>query len=66
MSITTIHGGRSDPTHGPVCSQCRGPTRLTGIEPHPTLPQTDLRTYQCLMCNGVQASVVPVDDKAES
>ena len=66
MSITTIYGTRPDPTHAPACSQCRGPTRLTGIEPHPTQPHTDLRTYQCLMCNGVQASVVPVDGGAES
>ena len=66
MSTTTIDSARSDLTHGPACSQCRGPTRLTGIEPHPTQPHTDLRTYQCLICNGVQASVVPVDGGAES
>jgi hypothetical protein len=62
----TVDSVRSDLTHGPVCSQCRGPTRLTGIEPHPTRPHIDLRTFQCLICNGVQASVVPVDGKAEN
>ena len=61
MSTITIDSARSDLTHGPVCSQCRGPTRLTGIEPHPTQPETDLRTFQCLICGGVQAAVVPVD-----
>jgi len=64
MSTMTIDSARPDPTHGPVCSQCRGPTRLTGIEPHPTQPHTDLHTFQCRMCNGVQASVVPVGGKA--
>ena len=66
MSTMTVDSARSDLTLGPVCSQCRGPTRLTGIEPHPTRPHIDLRTFQCLICNGVQASVVPVDGKAES
>ena len=60
----TIDSAQIEPTHGPACSQCRGPTRLTGIEPHPTQPHTDLRTFQCLVCNGVQAAVVPVDGKA--
>jgi hypothetical protein len=31
---------------------------LTGIEPHPTRPRTDLQTFQCLVCDGVQTAVV--------
>ena len=45
-------------THGPACAICNGPTRLTGIEPHPTRPRTDLQTFQCLVCDGVQTAVI--------
>ena len=45
-------------THGPACAECNGPTRLTGIEPHPTLARTDLQTFQCLVCDGVQTTTV--------
>ena len=48
------------PLNSPACTECSGPTRLTGIEPHPTRPHTDLRTYQCLACDAVQAVVVPI------
>ena len=39
---------------------CDAPTRLVGIEPHPTRAHTDLRTYQCLACDHMQAAVVPL------
>jgi hypothetical protein len=42
----------------PACDICWGPTRLIGIEPHPVAPHTDLRTFQCLVCDHVQASVI--------
>jgi hypothetical protein len=45
---------------GPRCAHCSAPTRLVGIEPHPTTVKTDLRTYQCLACERVQAEVVPL------
>jgi hypothetical protein len=45
---------------GPPCASCSGPTRLVGIEPHPTKAKTDLRTYQCLACERVQAEIVPL------
>ena len=45
-------------TPGPACAKCSGPTRLTGIEPHPTRPRTDLQTFQCLVCDSVQTAVV--------
>jgi len=42
---------------GPACASCSGPTRLVGIEPHPTRDHTDLRTYQCMACQEMQAEV---------
>ena len=42
------------------CAKCSGPTRLTGIEPHPVKLHIDLRTYQCRVCEHVQASEVHV------
>jgi hypothetical protein len=64
MSTMMIADAPLDPTHGPSCAECRGPTRLTGIEPHPTQPRTDLRTFQCLLCCHVQAAVMAVDGGA--
>ena len=49
-----------DPAPGPACAHCKAPTRLMGIEPHPTKAHTDLRTYQCLACDHVQVTVVPL------
>ena len=60
MSIIAINLDQPTPYNGPTCRECSGPTRLTGIEPHPTRPRTDLRTYQCLACDAVQAQVVPI------
>ncbi|MEN3374951.1 MAG: hypothetical protein V7604_306 [Hyphomicrobiales bacterium] len=44
----------------PLCDKCGCKTRLAGIEPHLTRPRTDLRTFQCLACNDVQALEVPL------
>ena len=60
MSIIDMNFDHPTPVHSPACTQCGGPTRLTGIEPHPTRRRTDLRTYQCLGCDAVQAQVVPI------
>jgi hypothetical protein len=60
MSIIEYLPAQPDPTRGPVCPTCNGPTRLIGIEPHATLPGIDLRTFQCLACDAVQAKAVPV------
>jgi hypothetical protein len=49
------------PESGPRCAHCAGPTRLIGIEPHPTKAHTDLRTYQCIACEHMQAATVPVN-----
>lgn len=45
---------------GPPCELCGGKTRLTGIEPHPTVDHKDLRTYECLMCGHPVAVEVPL------
>ena len=45
---------------GPPCKSCSAPTRLVGIEPHHTKSAMDLRTYQCLACERMQAQVVPL------
>ena len=58
MSIIEFAPAQPDPTRGPACAKCSGPTRLIGIEPHPTKPHTDLRTFQCLVCDAVQAQVM--------
>jgi hypothetical protein len=60
MSIIEITPEQSNPVEGPICNQCGGPMRLTGIEPHPTQAHTDLRTFQCLICDAVQAKVMPL------
>lgn len=60
MSIIEYDPVQPNPTHGPVCAKCKGPTRLTGIEPHPTRAHIDLHTLQCLICDSVQAKVVSV------
>jgi hypothetical protein len=44
---------------GPFCPACGGRTRLAGLESHPRLPRTDIRTYECNGCQAVQAVVAP-------
>jgi len=60
MSIIEFDPLQPAPTQGPACEKCGGPMRLTGIEPHPTKAALDLRTFQCLACDHVQAAMVPV------
>lgn len=60
MSIIEFNDATPNPALGPACSKCAGRTRLIGIEPHPTKPRTDLRTYECMACDALQARVVPV------
>lgn len=60
MSTLAINLARRDPESGPGCAKCGAPTRLIGIEPHPTQVHTDLRSFQCLVCENVSAAVFPV------
>jgi hypothetical protein len=48
-----------DPLAGPFCLACGGRTRLAGLESHPRLRRTDIRTYECEACEAVQAVVAP-------
>ena len=61
MSMIELDPRQPNPTHGPACAECGGPVRLTGIEPHPTKIGIDLRTFQCLACDHVQAAIVPLN-----
>jgi hypothetical protein len=45
----------------PACARCGRQTRLLGIEPHPTIARTDLRTFICGSCDDVQTENVPLD-----
>ena len=52
---------------GPICRDCGAPMRLFGIEAHPTVDRTDLRTYVCSYCDEVQTEDVPLPElKASS
>lgn len=64
MSTLAINIAPSASESGPGCVLCDAPTRLIGIEPHPTRAHTDLRTYQCLACDHVQAAIIPLDGPA--
>ena len=60
MSTLQIDLGERPADLGPACTECGGRTRLVGIEPHPTKAHTDLRTYECMSCDGLKAHVVPL------
>jgi hypothetical protein len=66
MSIIAINMASSLTDHGPACAECGGPTRLVGIEPHPTKTDTDLRTYECRQCSAFKAYVVPLANGASA
>jgi len=58
MSIIELTSTLPDPGQGPNCAKCAGPTRLIGVEPHPTRPHTDLRTFECMACEAVQVKII--------
>ena len=60
MNTFSFNWSTAEEINAPLCEKCGGRPRLAGIEPHPTLHQTDLRTYQCLACNEMQAVAVPL------
>lgn len=60
MSTLQINLPNHSADLGPGCTQCGGPTRLVGVEPHPTKAHTDLRTYECMACQALKAHVVPL------
>lgn len=60
MSTLQIDLSHHSAEVGPACANCGGRTRLVGIEPHPTKPHTDLRTFECMTCDALKAHVVPL------
>jgi hypothetical protein len=48
------------------CHACDVTMRLFGIEAHPNFDRTDLRTYVCPNCDGVQTETVPSSSRRPS
>jgi hypothetical protein len=46
------------------CPTCHIPMRLFGIEAHASFASTDLQTYVCPRCDGVQTQAVPTTSGA--
>jgi hypothetical protein len=44
----------------PNCERCGAEARLFGIETHPTVERTELRTYVCRQCDAIQTESVPL------
>jgi hypothetical protein len=59
INIDLTTSSTTELTAGPFCQTCGGRTRLAGLESHPRLPRTDIRTYECIACQGVQVVVTP-------
>jgi|SRR5215467_558349 len=51
--------GRAERRSCPKCSTCGATMKLFGIEAHPTIDRTDLLTYVCSHCDGVETESVP-------
>jgi hypothetical protein len=64
MSMINIDLMSPLPPDGPYCEVCHGRTRLVGVEPHPRLTRTDLRTYECAACESVQVVAAPHPKKS--
>jgi len=46
-----------DPFLLPVC-ECGGPMNLASLEPHPTRPDQELKTFTCMHCGRQEAFTV--------
>ena len=64
MSMINIDLMSPLPSDGPYCEACHIRTRLAGVEPHPRLVRTDLRTYECASCEAVQVVAAPHPKKS--
>jgi hypothetical protein len=42
-----------------ACPRCHGSMQLYGVEVHPQLPETDLKTFVCDRCGAVEALPAP-------
>src|SRR5262245_48569328 len=59
-AMNQLAPANSESLSAPTCRDCGVPMRLFGIEAHPTVERTDLRTYVCSTCDGVQTENVPL------
>jgi hypothetical protein len=50
---------RAERRRRPRCRDCGVMMRLFGIEAHPTIDRTDLLTYVCSHCDGLQTEIEP-------
>ena len=50
---------RTERRSRPKCSKCGATMKLFGIEAHPTIDRTDLLTYVCSHCDGLETETVP-------
>src|SRR5262249_7695583 len=50
---------RAERRSRPKCSKCGATMKLFGIEAHPTIDRTDLLTYVCSHCDGLETETVP-------
>src|SRR5262245_14059619 len=57
--MTQVASIRPQSRSYPKCRGCGAAMRLFGIEPHPAINWTDLLTYVCSQCDGVQTEIVP-------
>jgi hypothetical protein len=53
MSAPFTKAALRDPFLLPVC-ECAGPMNLASLEPHPTDPDKELKTYKCAFCSRQQ------------
>ena len=60
LPMNQLAPNNGDWLSGPTCRDCGARMRLFGIEAHPTVDRTDLRTYVCTFCDEVQTEDVPL------
>lgn len=52
-----------DPFLLPLCEHCGGPMNLASVEPHPTRPAHELKTFACQLC--AEHQVFTVEKRAQ-
>jgi hypothetical protein len=57
MSASVPKATLGDPFLLPVCD-CGGPMNLASLEPHPTRPDQELKTFKCMHCDREESFTV--------
>jgi hypothetical protein len=57
--MTQLSLTRAERRKRPRCPDCGTTMRLFGIEAHPTIDRSDLLTYVCSHCDGLQTEIEP-------